>query len=193
MAGERIAEALEISLFDLEIMEEWYAAKATQPTIALPARNPIFMAFGNISAEAHVLGVVQKIKAAALQDALLVLPFEKVTSLFTFLRIWAERQWNMPLTCRILFFMLKTHHRQIVASKTMRPMLDEIREHLRRALQGQKDEMGFNLAALKFVGKQLREKETSYYVDEEMWEKEEKGGGGGGGKSRKKRAFVDIA
>lgn len=192
MAGEKIAEALEIGVVDLEIMQEWHTAKATQSNLALPGRNPIFVAFGNISAEAHVLSVVQKIKAAALQDALLVLPFEKVTSLFTFLRLWAERQWNVPLTCRILFFMLKTHHRQIVASKSMRPMLDGIREHLRRALQGQKDEMGFNLAALKFVGKQLREKETSNYVDEEVWEEEEKGGGGGG-KSRKKRAFVDVA
>ena len=193
MAGERIAEALDIGMADLEIMREWQAAKATQPNLALPARNPIFMAFGNISAEVHVLSVVQKIKAAALQDALLVLPFDKVNSLFTFLRFWAERRWNMPLTCRILFFMLKTHHRQIVASKAMRPMLDGIREHLRRALQGQKDEMGFNLAALKFVGKQLREKDTSNYVDEEVWEEEEKGGGGGGGMGRKKRAFVDVA
>lgn len=192
MAGERIAEALDVGMVDLEIMQEWHTAKATQSNLALPGRDPIFMAFGNISAEAHVLSVVQKIKAAALQDALLVLPFEKVTSLFTFLRLWAERQWNIPLTCRILFFMLKTHHRQIVASKTMRPMLDGIREHLRRTLQSQKDEMGFNLAALKFVGNQLREKETSNYVDEEVWDEEEKGGSGGR-KSRKKRAFVDVA
>lgn len=192
MAGERIAEALDVGMIDLEIMQEWHTAKATQSNLALPGRDPIFMAFGNISAEAHVLSVVQKIKAAALQDALLVLPFEKVTSLFTFLRLWAEQQWNIPLTCRILFFMLKTHHRQIVASKTMRPMLDGIREHLRRTLQRQKDEMGFNLAALRFVGKQLREKETSNYVDEEVWDEEEKGGSGGR-KSRKKRAFIDIA
>lgn len=192
MAGERIAEALDVGMVDLEMMQEWHTAKATQSNLALPGRDPIFMAFGNISAEAHVLSVVQKIKAAALQDALLVLPFEKVTSLFTFLRLWAERQWNIPLTCRILFFMLKTHHRQIVASKTMRPMLDGIREHLRRTLQSQKDEMGFNLAALRFVGKQLREKETSYYVDEEVWDEEEKSGSGGR-KSRKKRAFIDIA
>lgn len=192
MAGERIAEALDVGMIDLEIMQEWHTAKATQSNLALPGRDPIFMAFGNISAEAHVLSVVQKIKAAALQDALLVLPFEKVSSLFTFLRLWAEQQWNIPLTCRILFFMLKTHHRQIVASKTMRPMLDGIREHLRRTLQSQKDEMGFNLAALRFVGKQLREKETSNYVDEEVWDEEEKGGSGGR-KSRKKRAFIDIA
>ena len=188
MAGERIAEALEIGMADLQLMEEWNEIKRTQPNAAPPQRNLVFMAYGDISAETHVLSVVQKIKAAALQDALLVLPFEKVTALFTFLRLWAERQWNMPLTCRILFFMLKTHHRQIIASKTMRPMLDGIRSNLRIALQQQKDEMGFNMAALRFVANQVRDKGTKDYVDEEVWEDRENAE-----KGRRKRVFVEVA
>ena len=167
-------------------MREWETVRLSQPSIGPPQRSPIFVAYGNISAEAHVLSVVEKIKAAALQDALLVLPFEKVTAMFTFLRIWAGKQWNIPLTCRALFFLLKTHHRQIVASKTMRPMLDAIRMHLRRVLQQQKDEMGFNIAALKFVGSQVQNKGTREYVDEDTWEEDE-------GKGRRKRAFVDVA
>jgi U3 small nucleolar RNA-associated protein 12 len=55
---------------DLELMREWADAKATQSNLAPPARH-LFMALGNISAEEHVLNVVQKIKAPALQDALL--------------------------------------------------------------------------------------------------------------------------
>jgi U3 small nucleolar RNA-associated protein 12 len=81
--------------------------------------------------------------------------------------------------------MLKTHHRQIVASKMMRPMLDGIRGHLRRALQRQKDEMGFNLAALKFIGNQVRDRGTREYVDEALWEEEEQIS-----KGRKKRALL---
>lgn len=189
MAGERIVEALDIGIVDLEVVREWKQAKASQPNLAPPERDLTFLAFGNIAAEVHVLNVVQKIKPAALQDALLVLPFDKVTSLFTFLQIWAENRWNMPLTCRVLFFMLKTYHSQIVASKTMRPMLDGIRQHLRRALQQQKDEMGFNLAALKFIGTKVRERGTKNYVDEALWEEEE----ARLEKGRKKRAFIDIA
>ena len=189
MAGEKIAEALEVGMADLAIMNEYYQAKATQPNLALPQRDPIFLAYNHISAEAHLLNVVQKIKAAALQDALLVLPFDKVSSLFTFLRIWAERQWNMPLTCRILFFMLKTHHKQLVASKSLRPMLDGIREQLRGALQAQKDEMGFNLAALRFVGRRMGDMGRKQYVDEAVWEEEEEVIE----KGKKKRGFVDVA
>ena len=189
MAGEKIAEALEVGMVDLAIMNEYHQAKATQPNLALPQRDPIFLAYNRISAEAHLLNVVQKIKAAALQDALLVLPFDKVASLFNFLRIWVERQWNMPLTCRILFFMLKTHHKQLVASKSLRPMLDGIRERLRGALQAQKDEMGFNLAALRFVGRRIGEMGRKQYVDETVWEEEEEVIE----KGRKKRGFVDVA
>jgi U3 small nucleolar RNA-associated protein 12 len=188
MAGEKIAEALEIGILDLKIMEEYHQAKASQPNFAPPSRDPIFLAFNNISAEAHLLNVIQKIKAAALQDALLVIPFDKVTALFVFLRMWAERRRNMALTCRILFFMLKTHHKQIVASKAIRTTLDEIREQLRAALQAQKNEMGFNLAALRFVGRRIGDMGRTTYVDEEVWDDEEEVA-----KGRKKRGFMNVA
>lgn len=188
MAGEKIAEALEIGIADLEVIREWNLSKTLHPNLAPPDRHPMFLALGNISAEAYVLNTVQKIKAAALQDALLVLPFTNVTSLFTFLHMWISRQWSMPLTCRVLFFMLKTHHRQIVANKTMKTMLYEIRQHLRSALLRQKDEMGFNLAALKFVGNKVQEKGSKQYVDEALWDGEDQAV-----KGKKKRGFVDIA
>ena len=187
MAGEKIMEALDTGIEDLRIMNEYYMAKATQPNLAVPSRNPVYLAYNYVSAEAHLLNVVQKIQAAALQDALLVLPFDKVSALFTFLRIWAERQWNMPLTCRILFFMLKTHHKQIVASKQMRVLMDGIREDLRRSLESQKDEMGYNLAALGFVGRKIDEMGRSDFVDEASLAEEETG------KGKKKRGFIELS
>ncbi|KAH8431862.1 snoRNA-binding rRNA-processing protein DIP2 [Aspergillus melleus] len=188
MAGEKIMEALDLGIEDLEIVREWRAIKAVQPNAAPPTRNPLYMALGNISAEQHVLNTVQKVPAAALQDALLVLPFAKLPALFTFLDIWANREWNVPLTCRVLFFMLKTHHRQVVASKTMRPMLDSIRSTLRRVLARQKDEMGFNLSALQFVGHQVREQGTKQYVDDEVWEEPAQTAATG-----KKRQFISVS
>ncbi|KAJ6105520.1 hypothetical protein N7512_009037 [Penicillium capsulatum] len=188
MAGEKIMEALDLGMEDLEVVREWRELKARNPKAAAPDRNPLYLALGNVSAERHVLDTVQKIPAAALQDALLVLPFSKLSALFTFLNIWAEREWNVPLTCRVLFFMLKTHHRQIVVSKMMRPMLDSIRVSLRRVLARQKDEMGFNLSALQFVGNQIRAQSTKDYIDEETWTEPQTQKGTG-----KKRQFTSIA
>ncbi|PGG95753.1 U3 small nucleolar RNA-associated protein 12 [Blastomyces parvus] len=188
MAGEKIAEALDLGVEDLALMREWKELKLSNPNAAPPSRNPVYLALGNISAERHVLQIIRKIPAAALQDALLVLPFSKLPALFTFLNIWAKNGWEIPLTCRVLCFMLKTHHRQIVASKMMRPMLDGIRGNLRRVLARQKDEMGFNIAALKFIGNQVRERGRSDYIDEELWEKEEQQE-----KGSKKRYFVNVS
>ena len=186
MAGEKIVEALEIAMADLELMKEWETAKTANPKAAPPPRNLLFMALGGISAETHVLTVLQRIKAAALQDALLVLPFATIPMLFTFLNIFAMRSMNIPLTCRILFFMLKTHHRQVVASKTMRLMLDGIRANLRYSLKRQKDEMGYNLAALRVVSAQVKEKGVKDYVDEETWDTEDT-------TSQRKRGFVQVS
>lgn len=187
MAGERIVEALELGVADLNLMREYEEAKAINPSTAPPQRSPIFLALGGISAEQHVLNVLQRIKASALHDALLVLPFAMVPLLFTFLNIFAQRSMNIPLTCRILFFMLKTHHRQIVASRTMRAMMDSIKASLRQALRRQKDEMGYNIAALKVVGMQIAEKNVKEYVDENWDEEEEKN------KTVRKRAFANVA
>lgn len=187
MAGEKIVEALDIGMEDLQLVREYESAKLSQPNVVPPPRNPIYLAHGGISSEKYLLQVFQRIKAAALQDALLVLPFDKIPPLFTFLCIWVERRWNMPLTCRILFFMLKTHHKQIITSRSMRVLLEKFRVELRSALQFQKDEMGFNLAALRFIGKRQENMGKGDYIDEERWDEEEKSRG------KKKRAFVDVA
>ncbi|KAI1436335.1 WD domain-containing protein [Xylaria sp. CBS 124048] len=185
--GERIAEALELGMADLHMMREWEESKLTNPHVGPPQRDPMFLAHGNISAEEYVLKVLSRPAASALNDSLLVLPFATVPILFTFLNIFAERSMNIPLTCRILFFMLKTHHRQIVASRTMRAMLDDIRANLRRVLRRRKDEMGYNLAALKVAALQIRENSVKDYVDEN-WDD-----GTEGAENVRKRAFVHVS
>ncbi|KAF8424595.1 WD40-repeat-containing domain protein [Tirmania nivea] len=193
MAGERIMEALDMGIDDLNILSAHASLQAQRPgiTIAPPQRNPVYIALGNISAETHLANVVSKIKAAHLQDALLVLPFEKVEKFMRFLNLWAEKEWNIPLTAKILFFLLRVHHNQIVASKTLRPMLDSVRVNLRRALGRQKDELGYNLAAARFVIRGINENSTKEFVgygedNEIRWEEiTEKGG--------KKRGFANLS
>ncbi|KAK7908133.1 WD40-repeat-containing domain protein [Apiospora marii] len=186
MAGERIVEALELGFADLHVIKDWEQAKEANPNAAPPQRDPLFMALGGISAEEHVMSVLQRIKASSLHDALLVLPFSSVEMLFTFLNIFAMQSMNIPLTCRILFFMLKTHHSQIVATRLMRVMLDTIRANLRRALKRQKDEMGYNIAALKVVGMQLQDQSVKNYVDE-TWDDADES------QNVKKRGFVHVS
>ncbi|KAF2707495.1 WD40 repeat-like protein [Pleomassaria siparia CBS 279.74] len=183
-AGERIAEALELGLVDVELVREWNVQKQTNPKLAPPQRNPLFLALGNISAERHVLNTLSKIPFAQLHDALLVLPFAQLTPLFTFIAIWVERGWNITLTCRVLFFMLKTHQKQIVSSRELKTGLEDMRSKLRRALNGTKDLIGFNVAAVRFVTDRVDEMGIVRLEDVEEAD---------GKKEQRKRAFIDVA
>ncbi|PWO23250.1 BCS1-N domain containing protein [Pyrenophora tritici-repentis] len=134
-AGERIQEALDLGIPDLELVQNWEIQRRSNPKLAPPQRNPLYLALGNISAERHVLSTMAKIPAAQLHDALLVLPFSSLPALFTFLAIWVRKQWNVTLTCRVLFFMLKTHQKQIVASRELKTVLEAMRNDLRIMLR----------------------------------------------------------
>jgi U3 small nucleolar RNA-associated protein 12 len=70
------------------------------------------------------------------------------------------------MVSRILFFLLKTHHNQISANRTMRTILMPLRHHLRAALQRQKEIIGYNLAALSYIrNKSEAERTTEYYEE----------------------------
>ncbi|KAI9512161.1 WD-repeat-containing protein [Russula earlei] len=170
MAGERISEALELADGEIEARRAYETAKeglsaeqlaAIQP----PQRNPL-LAAQNLEPEAWVLRVVEGVQSAALHDALLVLPFGKVMSLMAYLNLWARREWNVPLVSRILFFLLKTHHHQIVANRTMRTTFIPLRKHLRAALLLQKSTINYNLAALQFIRRQGTDRRTAQFYEE---------------------------
>jgi len=95
MAGERIMDALDIADKERETVRDYEETLARlSETDALrmqpPARNPILAAY-DLDPEAYVLYVVAKVPSTALQDALLVLPFNKVVSLMFYLNIWAQK------------------------------------------------------------------------------------------------------
>lgn len=189
MAGEKIAEALDLGIEDLELMREYEKARILNPKTAIPQRNPMFLANANVSASTYVLGTFQKIPSASLQDALLVLSFSQLPTLFTFLASWASEARAVPLTCRVLFLMVKTHQKQIVSSRLLRVLLRDVRDQLRRTLQSQKTEMGYNLAGLRILGRRIGDLGESGFVDDvEVMEENAKKGN-----EKKRSLFVNVA
>lgn len=67
----------------------------------------------------------------------------------------------------------------------MRPMLDSIRFHLRAQLQRQKDVMGYNRAALTYLQRDWKARNTSDFLDESTANKPSD--------DEKKRKFVNLA
>lgn len=67
----------------------------------------------------------------------------------------------------------------------MRPMLDSIRFHLRAQLQRQKDVMGYNRAALTYLQRDWKARNTSDFLDDNTDSKPSD--------DEKKRKFVQLA
>ncbi|CAB09121.1 U3 snoRNA associted protein Dip2 [Schizosaccharomyces pombe] len=148
--GEKILEAITIGIEDLDQEIQYRLDLLKSPGKARGPRNPILAHLG-VSAEEYVLNTFKKIRSSHLDDALLVLPFEHVLSLFRFIDIWASRKWSIPLVSRIIFFLLRTYHRQLTTTVKMRPLLNNIRSSLRGSLQEERSLIGYNAAGLSYL------------------------------------------
>ncbi|KAK3046606.1 beta transducin [Extremus antarcticus] len=185
--GEKVMEALELSIEDLRLMETHERDKAKNPKLAAPQRNPQFLALNKISAESYVLSTLQKIPTPALNDALLVIPFTTLPTLFTFLALFLRQRMMPELTWRITYFLLQVHMRQIVASRQLKPLLEEILEAYEAWQEEQRRVVGFNLAGLGILGREARDNESSTFIGGVEEAEEDVG------KGRTKRAFASVA
>jgi len=188
--GEKVVEALELGVVDLELMRDHERAKERDPAakIAIPQRNPLFLALGNISAEQHVLSTLRKIPTPALNDALLVIPFSTLPTLFAFLALFLQKRMMPDLAWRVTYFLLQAHMTQVIASRQLRPQLEGILQAYEMWQEEQKRVLGFNLAGLGIMSRDARDNETGGYLDD-VQEAEE----AGVEKGRKKRAFGSVA
>ncbi|KAK9451078.1 WD40-repeat-containing domain protein [Limtongia smithiae] len=181
IAGERITEALELGRDDIALITEHAAALKKNPQTATPARNIVFSVQDNISAERYVLNVVERTAAAELEDALLLLRFEHVQILLSFVEMWATRGWNVALGCRVVSVLLRAHYRQLVATGASRAVLARVRTGLRGALRRAQEELAHNVAGLKYVRRAHEEEHAREYME-----------GGGGEETVRKRVFSTL-
>ncbi|KAF9106264.1 hypothetical protein BGX29_010020 [Mortierella sp. GBA35] len=187
-SGERIMEALEMADAEIDAWKAYNAAVARgERGLSKPQRSPLLISMRQ-TPEQHVWNELQRVRPAELDEALLVLPFSAVTSLLNWLDVFVQREYNINLVCRVLFFLIKSHHNQIVANRIMRPMLDSVRRNLRAGLQKQKDIIGFNVAAMNYIRRDYEANNTSEFFDEEAIRKEEEKKQD----SEKKRKFLKM-
>ncbi|CAG8625852.1 1091_t:CDS:10, partial [Cetraspora pellucida] len=186
-AGERIMESLDIADENTAAWETYNQLKERgQDPGPPPKPNPILAALGNLTGDQYVLRTIEKIRSSELEEALLVLPFNKVISLFQYLDLWAKKEWNVVLTCRITFHLLKVHHDQIVANRLIKPRLNSLKTHIRAALKRHKDLLGYNLAALKYIKRDWESNNTAEFFDD-IPKNEEMNSG-----SLTKRKFINL-
>jgi U3 small nucleolar RNA-associated protein 12 len=191
--GEKIMEALEVGIADLELMRDYERNKIRNPKLAIPQRNPLFLALGNITAEEHVLATLRRIPTPSLPDALLVLPFSVLPNLFTFLSIFLQKRMLPELAWRVTFFLLQAHMQQIIASRQLREELRECERGFEAWCKEQKGIVGFNLAGLEIMGREVREREEVMGWVGDVGEDGDGAEEGKEGKGKRKRVFGNVA
>ena len=179
-AGERLIEALDIG---------W---KDYQDSIDGNNNNRhVILAALNISPQQYVLDVLTKIKSSQCEDALMVLPFDRITVLLQFIEMWLNPESkqsahaNIVVICRVLFFILRIHYKQLVATKSMRPIIQTVKDKLRASLQQYKDTVGYNLAAMKLMQNNWQLNHQKEFVDNQEYREQQD-------RLAKKRMFTNV-
>jgi U3 small nucleolar RNA-associated protein 12 len=64
---------------------------------------------------------------------------------------------QVELSCRVATLLLRLHHSQLTATPSARQTLVDLHKRLRAAVQGLRDTLGFNIAALKYMQRVAKE------------------------------------
>lgn len=178
-AGEKLMEAMDIGIEDIEAQEEYeahlksYRNKKSDQAPIKPTPHSILLAF-RVSGQEYVLSVLTKIRSAQLDDALLVLPFSYSLRLLKFLEVWTNADnvtanvVNMSLLCKVLFFVIRSNARELISQKDpkVKNQLIKVKQQLRAALTQTSELLGVNTQALKFIKQQWKLTHETEFIDE---------------------------
>ncbi|KAK1169905.1 WD repeat-containing protein 3-like [Acipenser oxyrinchus oxyrinchus] len=166
-AAERIMEALELYREESKKLEEHKTAcEIAGKQLPPPTMSTILIAFGNISPSRYVLAVIRKVKSSELEESLLVLPFSYVPDLLTLFNEYIQNGLEVELICRCLFFLLRIHFGQITSNQMLLTVMDSLRTNTISRVKTIRDVLGFNMAGLQFLQREIESKEdVTFFAD----------------------------
>jgi U3 small nucleolar RNA-associated protein 12 len=152
--AERVLEALKTldeeddRVAEYEVaLKRWQAAPGDRPR---PALVPNLLLL-NLSPSAYLLRALGGVRSAELEQALLLLPFDAVRGLLTRLLPLLEAEAPIELMARCVLYLLRVHHKAIVANRSLLETLQPLATALHARVARERATLGYNLAALGFV------------------------------------------
>eukprot|EP01028_Stygiella_incarcerata_P000409 TRINITY_DN104_c0_g1_i1.p1 TRINITY_DN104_c0_g1~~TRINITY_DN104_c0_g1_i1.p1 ORF type:complete len:969 (-),score=295.10 TRINITY_DN104_c0_g1_i1:144-3050(-) len=169
--SDRLMEAIETaeseeekdSAFRKEFIKEKGASDAKKIGPLPSSANPLLL--GKTPLE-YIAWSIDRLRASEIESALNLLPYDNALALCSFLHRIIETGKHVEKCTRCLLFLIRLHHLRLAASaETSYSLLDEIGRSLHGAIQGEKDRIGFNLAALGRIQNVLSEKKSMKFFD----------------------------
>jgi len=158
VAGTRSSEVVTsadaiIDALDMAAVEEKRLAEHDSDGQAGPFQpNPLLL---GLPPGEYVLRRIAGVRAADLEQALLVVPFHDAVRILRLMPSWMDRRNHLELCVRVTNLLLRIHHRQLSASPETRTVLLALQGRLRPRVQSAKDCMGFNCSALEHLKRRL--------------------------------------
>ncbi|GAB9472776.1 Wd repeat-containing protein 3 [Globisporangium polare] len=179
-AGESLMEAIELAESELAAIADYERLKAkklkeaaskkqttkeddkdAKPTIALAPRTPNILLLG-YSPLKYLLNALRRVRPHEMEEALIVLPFESVEKLIALLLQLISSHLEVEFCCHVLLFLLKLHHSAICARKQLFNELELLWQRLRQQLVEKKNRIGFNVAGMKYLKRQIDDERTGF-------------------------------
>lgn len=174
-SGEVLLEALELAEEEAAksaiYAAEVAAAAEGGESEAVPPPPPPQKNIRMLGLEEHdyILKRLAEIPASHIEQALLILPFHHVAAFLGFAERLIGEGKRVELCAQCVFFLLRVHHAQITASTELKPVVERLVRNTRRHLMEQRDVIGFNLAAMNYMKRELElEGEVRLFDDVEQ-------------------------
>jgi len=128
-----------------------------------------------------VLEVLRKVKSSEIEEAILVLPFDRILELLVVLKGVLERGWDTELASRVLIAALRVNLSQLLAAPRAAPVIHALAHLMPKCTQEMQDLVGFNLAGLRHLKDRVEQRtETQLFAEASQRTKENR-------KKRKKK------
>ena len=172
-AAERIMEAVEVHKEVSQQLAEYRekldqhksagsgkSGSASSAVPAAPQPHPLMLAYDTTDPDRYLLKVLRQVKSSELEEALLVLPFHYVASLLALLHDLLAKGWETELVMRILLFLVRLHHGPLSNAPSVLATLNRLQGVARKRVDQVRDRIGFNLAGLQYLQRELEERES---------------------------------
>nr|CCA24409.1 conserved hypothetical protein [Albugo laibachii Nc14] len=174
-SGDTLLEAIDLALKEREAIAEYEAlcesrrkkmekASGSERVGMPPERtaNALLLGYSPLK---YVLHTMRRIPSHHLEEALLVLPIERILKLIRLLLAMISNHLDVEFCCHVLLIILTVHHTQVNQQKDLLNDLELLWLRLRKQLQAQKSRIGFNLAGLRFISRQIQDEKHAFIVE----------------------------
>lgn len=162
-AAEQLLECLEICReFQAKLDEHSALVKsASKKEKAPPPPQPpaLMAAYQASTPDDFLIEILQRIRSSDLEEALLLLPFTSVCELLNLLPPLIERGFQTELVCRIMIFLFRVHHKPIVNTQALLPVVGKLQQLAFSKVNHLRDMVGYNLHGLQFLQRELEARE----------------------------------